>query len=516
MSVVTVDFICHLPLELVAEILSFIAISDVLSCMMVCREWHDKILSLQSYWRRAVKCLGVSPYLIQKNVGEGFHDYFTLALKVWKGRKYISSSAPEVSHSSVRFHHRTYFHCTYCRHGTLVGSLYEDFVPVATLVYKFQPGSKRLMKKNQFAPVIRSPLGRICWSNVFCDYLLIATACGLWVGYDLPTNRQLLDWKGPELYDQSVSICCCEYCYLVVTVKLVSHRRSMESYWELDIITLGRGHTLPTLSHCSIATTDYVPSSIVSYGCKNVAILSKVGSRYKKEFCNSHSLILQWANTVAIHTVDSDRQISQIPLKVFDSDMNDLSRDTLQESKHRNTPFLLSSDNSLIGFIFADKLHVWNLNMLTHESSVCIQRSHKDAHVHLLGLGHLYSLIGYESQDGQLKVALTRSGKSIFSTHGFSGVFSDRQQTIGTPPPYFLFLGVVDEHWLNDVRALPHPSMPVILYWEKKEQCVFGIMFKHCLQEDHQSDSPRLHHASREQHNHVQYKYMFKKLLKIF
>ena len=473
------DFVTSLPLELVVYLLTFLNIDDVFCCMKVCRRWYDKIRSLDSYWRTAVKTLGVSPKLVH-TVGIG--DHFTLALKVWKGRQYIASSEPEVARASSTHHRRIYFHCTYCRHGTLVATLYEDFFPIAILVYKIQPGSNRLTIKNRFPPVLSSPLGRVCWSNVYCDYLLLATACGRWFGYSLATNVKLLDWKGPDLYDQDVLVCCCDDCYVVVLAKFVPNRKPMESYWDINTITLGRGYTQPKVYHYFIRT-NYLTLSNATRDCQKIAIVSKIGqSTAKTDCCTSHWLLLQSScHLLTIHEIcHSHGQINLIPLKVFDYQDTRKDRDVfIQQRKYCHSPFQLSFDNCLVGFIFEDNLHVWNLHTLTHESSVSIQRSNKDAQVCLLGLGRIYSLIGYESINGQLKVVSTYSGKSIFSTHGFSGVFkSQPQQTIGTPPPYFIFLGVVDEHWLNHTEALPPSLMPVFLYWEKRERCVFGIVFK--------------------------------------
>ncbi len=474
------DFFSFLPLELVVQVLEFVRIRDVLLCMRACKEWYEKIRHLRTYWKVALSRLGVSPALMHKNIGgDSNRDHYTLALNVWKVRQYIVSSTPEIVCVSYKRHHRTYFQCTYCRHGTLVATLYNDFIPSSTLVYKIQPGSKQLVKKNQFPPIIDTPLGRVCWSSVYIDYLLIATACGRWLGYDLSTNVKLLDWEGSELYDQDILICCCEYCYLVVTAKLVSDRKSMVSYWEVDVVSLGRGYSAPMLSHFSIATAEYIPPSHINYGCRNLAIVSKIGSSAKESFCCSHLLLLQFANTVAVHEMKGCNQINECPVQVFCCTTGkDNAEEMFVSGKYHNTPFHLSADNSLCGFIFADMLSVWNLNSLSHESTVNVQRPHKNVQVCLLAVGHLYSLIGYESSDGQLKVVLTYSGKCIFSTHGFSGVFSDRHQSSGTPPPYFSFLGLVDEHWLSNVYSLPNPSMPIILYWEKRERSVFGIMFK--------------------------------------
>ena len=474
---IKVDFVISLPLEILIEILTSLTITDVFSCMGVCKEWYVKIKSITTYWKVAAKSLGLSLYVVQQSKGTS-PDYYSLVLNAWKSRQCISSSSPEVVFSSSRYPHHIYFQCNYSRYGTLVGTLYEDFSPEATVVYKIQPGSKKLVKKNQFEPVSYTPLGRICWSNVYCDYLLTASACGRWQGFNLATNSKLLDWKGPELYDQDILIGCCQQCYLVVVAKLVSKRQPMESLWEVDVINLGRGYSNPTIFHCNLVTPSYISPSTINYGCRNLEIISKIRSQDKGGFCNRHLLLLQWADMVSVHEVIYWNQINETPMKVFCSNLDDVNKEMLQLEKHSNTPFCLSSDDMLLGFLFTSKLHVWNLCTLQQESCINVQQQKDSAQVCLLALGHIYSLIGYESIEGRLKVISTYTGQCVFATHGFSGILGGPKSTIGTPPPYFIFLGVVDEHWLSNTQALPHPCMPVILYWEKREHCVFGIVMK--------------------------------------
>lgn len=474
-----VDFLSVLPLELVVNILLLVRIKDVLSCMSVCKGWYDTIRHLHPYWSNVLRRLGAPPSLLQDR-----DDSFRLAVQVWMGRQYLSASIPEIGHIS-QFHQSHYYQCNYCRHGTVVATLYNDFIPFTTIVSKVQLGSKKLIKKNQYPPIIQSSSSRICWASVYSDYILMATASGRWLGYSLTSDTKLLDWTGYELYDQDITICCCDNCFIVSLTKLSFQRKSQQltSYWNVKLLTLGRGQTTPRTITYTVPLPIHIAPSLTNYGCKSTAIIPFSRGSNSDSFCSCHLLLLQWANCVSVYRINESMVVT--PVTVFYSDVVELTKELLQSTRHRNSSLAVSFDNTLTGFVFCDKLYSWNLedgfSPHTPPLGVTLQRSKNrdDGHLHLLALGRIYTLIGYDSTEGLLQVVTTYTGDCVFSTHGFSGIFhTDTSPRNGAPPPYFIFLGVVDEHWLNDVNARAHPHMPAILYWEKKEHGVFGIMLK--------------------------------------
>ena len=476
---VKVDYVALLPPEIVIQILLCLTVKDVLSSMKVCKQWYEKIKDLTGYWKKAMSILGVSAYIFEQNK-DSFPNYFSFVLRVWKNRRYIMESRPEVIYASTRYPNDTYFHCNYSRFGVVAGTLYQDFLPEAITVHKIKPGTQVLRKTNQFDPISYGPVGRIRWLHVYCEYLLFVSASGRWQGYHLATNKKLLDWNGPELFDQDLILSCCESCFLVVIVKLISKRKPKESYWEVQVLRLGRGNSAPSISYHRLDTPYYISPTPSNQGCKYSALISQTNITDGDSFCCTHKFLVQWGDTIVVYEMNETYQIDYNPLAVLQSNKEyDIAVIyTLVTEKYHNTPFVISADNQLFGYIFSDTLHIWNIGTLIKEACVHLPRSDTNNQIWLLAIGHVYSLIGYGSIEGRLKVICTYTGQCIFSTHGFSSVFHSNQ-TIGTPPPYFYFLGPVDEHWLNNVDALPHPLMPILLYWQKREHCVCGITFKH-------------------------------------
>ena len=475
-TIIKVDFISYLPAEVAVKILICLSLKDVLSCMRVSQNWFERIKEFTTYWKEALISLGISQYTSDRYRNK-YPIYRDLALKVHKTRQYITASQPEIKFVSPSYPGNLYFQCNYSRYGVLVGTMYEDFNPLVTSVYMVHPSSGVLKRKYQFQPHAQNPLNRIVWAHVFCDYLLSISANGLWQGHNLATNKTVLSWNGPNLFDTDLIVRCCERCYMVTVVKLVSHRQPKEMYWDVQMIRLGRGNVYPSIAHSRINCPEYIPMLQAGYGCKEIALVPKSDSIDEGGFCDIHWLLMQWAESIYVHEVLSPHNVMQKPLSILQSGIDIVDVQSLTSERTNCTSFVLSSDQRLLGYIFNSHLYVWNLDPQKLQSKYKISQKNK-VQVRLLAIGHIFTIIGYESLNGHVQVLSTITGNLIFGTHGFSAI-GQASHMLGTPPPYFTFLGPVDEEWLNEVDALPHPSSPVLLYWDKIRHCVSGIIFRH-------------------------------------
>ena len=474
------DFIGELPPELVYYILLLVSVEDVLACMLVCRLWYGRIYDLGEYWRTTATTLGVAGQL-----GTKYGSYREVTVAMHRSMRYLSSSEPKVKYLTDSCPPDKYFQYNYARFGVLVGTLYSNFSPNYTTVEKLQPlpGTCILRRTHELDPVSSNAQHRVAWAHLYCDYLVLVTASGHWRGVNLVTNKIVLEWLGPSFFDTNIMFSCCDHCNMVAVVQLVSQRRPRESYWGVHLIRLGRGDTVPIHVHYRLDTPFLIPPLQAGYGCKKIALLSKSAKRDREQFCLRHWLAIQWADTVFGYEVVPPAKIVSKPLFTFTTDS--VSIECMSSEKLRNTDFVLSLDLQLIGLVFHDKLHVWNLQTLTKQvTKSCIVRSSTtadDGKVCLVALGHIYSLIGFESVQGKVQVISTYSGQVLFSTFGFSGLETVGHNIRGTSiiPPYFTFLGAVDEQWLNNMDRYPQSSMPVVLFWDKYHHCTAGIVFDH-------------------------------------
>ena len=476
------DFIGELPPELVFSILVLLSLEDALACMLVSRSWYGRIYSLHEYWRSAADSLGVAGHF-RSLLPAKYGSYRELALAIRRGRRYIASTNPEVKYLSAAYPPDVYFQCNFARFGVLVGTVYSNFSPEATTVEMLRPGTCILKKTHKLDPMGNSAQSRIVWAHLNCDYLLLVAASGRWRGFNLAERSIILDWQGPTLYDSSIMFSCCDQCHLVAMVRLVSQRRPRESYWDVHLVQIGRGQTVPLHIHYRLDTPYHIPPLQAGYGCKKTALLSRSAKTDTDSFCLLHWLAVQWADTVFFYEVLPPAKLASTPVEILTTGCSISELATcVSNEKLRNTEFVLSADSQLLGLVFRDRLHVWNLHTLSKEvTTKSIRCKNVGGKVCLIALGHLYTFIGFESVEGRLNIVSTYSGQVIFTTHGFSGcgMVGHNIRGTGIPPPYFTFLGAVDEQWLNSIDSSPHPFMPILLFWDKALHCVAGIVLQH-------------------------------------
>lgn len=481
---VRIDFIFLLPPELVLGILVHLPIADVLRCLRVSSVWHESITEATSFWKGpALKSLGVSDYVVLQS-GRHYKTCKDLAVRVHNNRRYIQLSSPEAKQmSKIYLNH--YFQCNYFKYGVLVGTMYEDFVPIFTSVSTMIPSTGLLKQTHSFLPALQESAHRVVWCSLYCDYILLASAIGKWRGFNLVTGEALLSWQGPTLYDPEQIFCCCQDCYLVGMGKMIVNRHQVNledkaMYWELQILRIGRGHVRPTVSQVRLGITlpgNSIPgNSVLMQYCKSIGMISKSKDKGSSHFCRSHWLVLQCGSSLCIHQVASSNHqetVSTVPLV----DLNHSISETFLIDKHHSTPFVLPFDQSLLALATNGKVQVWTLNDFKCVSSFGLQSLQDGVQISILGIGHVYIVIGYGSIKGKVQILSTYTGEVIFSVHGFSGL--GEASTIGIPPPYFTFLGLTDEEWLNKVDVLPNSHLPSVLYWDKMKHCVFGIILSH-------------------------------------
>lgn len=483
-----VDYIGLLPVEITLEILISLALNDVLSCMLVSRGWYARITTLGSYWRHALLTL-IPPSLCDVAYrSRPSADHRELVLRAWQSRECLRAARPVVQPLTLSVPPHVYFQCNHAHHTTIVSTLYCSFIPRIIVVYRLQPGTGKLVKKHLFKPISSEAQSRIVWAHHFCDYLLLVSASGHWRGFNLAFDRLVLDWQGPPVFDSDIVFGCCESCFMVVAGKLISSRYLRESYWEGHLFRLGRGMATPSFSDFHVYTSVYMNRSVVSGMQKKLVLLSRSSrSRDKEGFCERHWLFMQSIEGVYVYQVDLPSILLPTSLttlnfhyshSIGDEDVVVSMYDSVDTTK--NTAFKISLDNGLLGCISSDKLHVWKLSDegFAKESVVSIPRRNRSS-VRLLAIGHLYSILGYESVEGHFQVITTHRGDPVFSTYGFSGLGLEPSSSNGTPPPYFTFLVITNEEWLNDGCGLPHPYFPFMLFWDKKRHAILGLSLKH-------------------------------------
>ena len=264
--------------------------------------------------------------------------------------------------------------------------------------------------------------------------------------------------------------------------KLVSSRSPKESYWDIHLFRLGRGLAKPCFLDFRVYTSVYLNQSVMASMPKKLFLLSRTSQADEEGFCESHWLFLQSVEAIYVYQVKLPSTLMPTPLAKLDFHPHLSVEDAAMVlcDAVRNAAFTLSLDTTLLGCIISDELHIWRISSdnLVKESTVSIPRRNESS-VCLLAVGHVYSILGYESAKGHFQVITTYRGDMVFSVYGFSGLGLESLSTVGTPPPYFTFLTITNEEWLSEVSSLPHPHFPFLLFWDKRRHSILGMGLNH-------------------------------------
>lgn len=150
--------------------------------------------------------------------------------------------------------------------------------------------------------------------------------------------------------------------------------------------------------------------------------------------------------------------VSLSPVSHYTAKCSTSDYDTAIMKNHGlNTPFILSEDSSLLGFIFQSCLVTWGVESLTWEVEPPEQElsraritldNYQYEEMNLVSLGHVYSIIALEF-DSSVIVLATKTGQQLLKCANFA------ENHCRMVPP-FIVLSSVEEKWLSDHVALKY------------------------------------------------------------
>lgn len=473
---VFIDFFFNLPPELVLEIALYLDVEDIVNCLLVNRNCYDLLTALEPYWRKACARYGLSGRILEKMECASAKEALFAARKHRLG---ICATPPEICTLGKGYPFDVRYACQYARNGLIVGTVYKDFIPFEIVVERVE---RRLIRRTNVFPLIFSRVAnnRVVWGHVVSNFLLCVTASGIWSGYDISSDTAVFQWRGPTMYDSDLKFGLCEKCCMVCAGRLITSRSAeQESYWDLRILKIGRDVTEPVeRTPCAMKfklMTGHKNISVRQTNCgmKSLWLLPGSKRQDKEGFCQTHTFLIQWANTVAAHSVVSKADtcvLSVRPEAVFTVPCQRLDL-ALVRYQGLNSEFRLSLDQELIGMIFQSHLHVWDLKTSEWLSSVeIILEKYNYEQMQLIALGFIYSVIGLEFNN-TLMVVVNETGEVILRCSNFAHRHSR------LVPPFIEFLCTTAEGWLSDITAHCSLASPAVLFWNKTNRAVEGICF---------------------------------------
>lgn len=488
------DFFDVLPPEVVLAIALNLDLDVIACCLLVSKRWYTLLSGLEPYWRQACSTFGLSETVLQSFIAR-YKSTKSILFAARRHRQFIVDSPHTCTTLTEGYPYNVHYVCHYAKDNTIVGTIYKDFRPceIVLKAVKHESITRMLTIVPKFSQLAQN---RTCWARLLSNVLLHVTASGIWSIHDLSRNGTLtMQWRGEPIYDSDVRFAVCESCFSICTSKLVNCH-NQPAYWDIHVIMPGKdnirnaGKVLPSseqkrrpsvIKFKLEAGIQDLTIKKTSTCKKSVLLFPSSTQTNSKGSCTKHSLLLQCADEVFTYklvgtsdeTNDKKQTLSYCPESnyTFLSDLCTL--DSLPASRNvgLSTEMILSPNNELIGIVYQSQLVVWERRTSRLVSHVHITLdSYIHEQIHLISLGHMYSLIGLEFSSSLL-VVVTQTGQIIREFTDFAEKHSS------LVPPYIEFLGVVQDSWLSDIARPPSTSLPTVVYWNKTNRAIEGISF---------------------------------------
>ncbi len=473
---ISMDFLDHLPPELVLKVLSYLQVKDSLRCRSVSRRWRQILDHLDRYWLKACEQIGVSIQVVEKYSSRvGLPN---LVLAGVRHRHWVAARRPTVGkfQASARADHDR--RCDVHRLGLLRGTLgvtnatscligngyvlcIDSVLKPETclVVKKVCPESKTLVAINllESFPAQRGTWV-VIWAKATADYILLLTASGMWFGFCLLTKKVVLEWRSPRKSTTAqgsyLHVLCCNRCFIVVTA---SSFRTDSPIWELLVIRLGKGSTKPNVVMQRTLLVRLQPKeNIIQW------YLYPTSSQSCDEdnFCLSHKLVCHSDVNITVFTLEHTQPELKAIVKSSEVHIPVCQCFVLDGSTRLPvvSTTCLSADYQLLGTL-VDPYHLFIWDTLSWQIRASVDLEWVDRlgtreSVRLLAVGHLYSVIAVTAASRRVSIHVFATPTGV--------VINEIGQLLSSRAPLaggLLDLGFVNEDWLNNIHCFNAPFL---------------------------------------------------------
>ena len=492
------DFIGHLPPEIVARILRCLDITDALHCRAVSQDWKEKVEGHVQYWEMACQRVGLTRY--KTNEYSSRLSLPRVAAAALKHRHWVASSSSMVDSlvGGTDCNPRRMLHILttsspsnstcFLGHGFVVVVLQPpvDVRSVCTTSkaitkitnYHHNPELDMLTskkvggKRRLLADALTKLDGWVTWGKACPDYILFFTLRGKWIGYSPLTDAVLLEWEGGSsgLRGQRVygggscySISCCDKCFLVVTAEALF---SSSLTWELQILKIGKGAVEPeVVSMRTVLVKLQQEEKVLQWLLVPDVQNSAPGKEPELDFCPRHNLICVCDTSISVYKVDLTLPepkciLKALPVQIPTCRCHILHPET---GLPHITSAHFSADNQLLGFILNPfHFYVWDAQTWEMLTSVHLPWVHKRtaSTSRIIAVGHLYSVVATfdNTPGGNLHMISTLTGEMICERDARVQWYTHQDLD---------FVHLVNEDWLNDVFCR---NAPFFVYLNQSTQ----------------------------------------------
>lgn len=422
------DFLAQLPRGLAHKVVSYLSIDEACTCLLVSKKWNETVGGCTELWEGIAGDIGVSDAFKRESLAK-YKSLKDLCIAARAHQKYLSSLAVRgLPVGQCPTNPRYSYHYA----GKGVTLRYEETNSHARITVEKMDSLNTPIQVASFTTMPFS--SRVKWAAASDTRVLWKQLCGRWNSCSFTEEEEeevdglVSQWDDEPVSQAFHSISICPVCHLVV---IISEAEDDCEVWDLQVVKLTRGKAAArkTVYPIPLEHIQKSGAKIRHFIGGEVTLLPERRPKSGKCFCESHKVLLQVDNTVAIHQLEavpksepmliSHRLLPDVklssPLHLFNPSRTTGQIDILSSTPSRGpSKFAVSCDSLHLGLLHENYLYVWSL--ASYEEEVCADLIELGlpTDTQCVAVGSLYAVLASNSR-GSCSVVSILSGEVFTS-----------------------------------------------------------------------------------------------------
>ena len=413
------DFLALVPFAVIPIILQFITLTDIFSCLLVCKAWNTIINECIPYWKHMCRVIGMSRLIDNCH----YPTAKQLALTGVKYQTLVKSCCLESNPISL------------CYGSYLIVPI-GCWLPNQELFLTFSIRNVSIVEGGAKSVLCRTAVDqsfRVLWYNSSPTSKHVS-----WLGNDGTFHRWCLNsdlstWTLLQVNHKIISLAeyhinCCSDCSLVFIAPKSFQNSSL---WNIELLYLDKHHAGVSQHAIQFLPNEHLRNNPLYK--LHAAVLKPVSAGPKqRNKCSQHNIFLQFGSAIVVYRYGNTG--------VFEHLQTLSSTDDIQCASVSGHKFQVSSNGDMVGIVLNGRFHQWSLS----NSSVFVKKTVdlvcKDffsPNANCLAIGKILSILNLCNR---LAVVVTETG----------AVLNEYSVARGASPT-FEFLPPYDQCWLNEL-----------------------------------------------------------------
>lgn len=461
------DFLVELPKHISHSIVSYLTIDEACVCLLVCKQWNAIVSECTGFWEVVACEMGLGEAFMSDNTSK-YKSIKDMCIAARSHQKYVSSlSVRAISVSRCPTDPRYNYYYA----GKGVTLQYQEMNSHAQIIIEKMDTLNTPVKVASYTTSAFS--SRVKWAAASDTRLIWKQIDGKWNSCSIEegADSSVSQWDDEPVSQAFHSISICNTCHLVA---IVSEAEDDCEVWDLQVVKLRAGKVAAkkTVYPIPLEHIQKSGAKIRHFLGGEITVLPQRPAKNKRDFCDSHCLLLQVDNSVAVHHLESVAKTEPLlishqlfpdvkltkPLHVFNPTRTTGQIDVLSHSPRRGpSKFTVSCDFHHIGLFHESYLYMWNLTTYVEEVCVDLIELNFPSDTQCIAIGSLYAVLASNSS-GVCSVVGVKSGDILTSGTLADITFNPTAQHLNR----FNFFSPLVEGWLSSLRYFDFLPLAVV------------------------------------------------------